>query len=94
MYFVFNDVMSSVTGEVMMSYIISDIILQTETNLRALEPTLLCGRVLLVNPRNDIKRKDMGITYENMYSLTRKYNVLIVHGNIEVCTIIKKYYYF
>lgn len=50
----------------------------------ALEPALLCGRTVLVNPRRDLKRKDMGITYENIDSLKKKYNLLIIHGNIEV----------
>jgi len=27
----------------------------------------------------------MGISYENIDCLKKKYNLLIVHGNIEVC---------
>lgn len=53
-------------------------------NLLALEPALLCGRTVLVNPRRDLKRKDMEITYENIDNLKRKYNLLNIHGNIEV----------
>lgn len=61
-------------------------------NLLALEPALLCGRTILVNPKNDLKRKDMGTTYENIDSLKRKYNLLIIHGNIEVSiNYLKKY---
>lgn len=58
-------------------------------NLVALEPALLCGRTILVNPRNDLKVKEMGISYDNIDSLKRKYDLLIVHGNVEVC--ISKY---
>lgn len=53
-------------------------------NLLALEPALLCGRTILVNPKSDIKRKDMGVSYENIDSLKKKYELLIIHGNIEV----------
>lgn len=53
-------------------------------NLVALEPALLCGRTLLVNPRNDLKRNEMGISYDNIEKLRRKYDLLIFHGNIEV----------
>lgn len=53
-------------------------------NLLALEPVLLCGRTILVNPRNNLKRNEMGISYENIDNLRRKYHLLIIHGNIEV----------
>lgn len=59
--------------------------IQAEVNLLALEPSLLCGRTLFVNPKNNLKQKDMGISYENIDCLKRKYNLHIVHGNIEVC---------
>lgn len=57
---------------------------QVEMNILALEPALLCGRTILVNPINNVKKKDMGISYENIDSLKRKYNLLILHGNIMV----------
>lgn len=53
-------------------------------NLVTLEPALLCGRTILVNPKNDLKLKEMGISYENIDNLKRKYDLLIIHGNIEV----------
>jgi hypothetical protein len=53
-------------------------------NLVALEPALLCGRTILVNPKNDLKLKEMGISYENIDNLKKKYDLLIIHGNIEV----------
>ncbi|XP_060839384.1 uncharacterized protein LOC132920754 [Rhopalosiphum padi] len=61
----------------------NDCLVDVEVNLLALEPALLCGRTILVNPKNSIKRKDMGISYENIDSLKRKYNLLILHGNID-----------
>lgn len=63
--------------------------LQTEINLLSLEPALLCGRTIFVNPKNNAKPADMGISYENIDCLKRKYNILIIHGNIEVCIFIK-----
>ncbi|XP_025419016.1 uncharacterized protein LOC112689492 isoform X2 [Sipha flava] len=54
-----------------------------EMNLVALEPALLCGRTILVNPKNDLKLKEMGISYENIDNLKKKYDLLIIHGNIE-----------
>lgn len=61
------------------------LLLQLEMNLLALEPALLCGRTLLVNPKNKVKRKDMGVSYENIHVLKNKYRLHILHGNIEVC---------
>ncbi|KAE9545392.1 hypothetical protein AGLY_000935 [Aphis glycines] len=61
----------------------NDCLVDVEVNLLALEPALLCGRTILVNPKNSIKRKDMGVSYENIDSLKRKYNLLILHGNID-----------
>jgi len=60
-----------------------DCLVDLEINLLALEPALLCGRTVLINPRNDIKRKDMGVSYENIDRIKRKYDLLIMHGNIE-----------
>lgn len=53
-------------------------------NLLALEPALLCSRTILVNPKNNEKRVDMGVTYDNIDRLKRKYNLLCLQGNIEV----------
>lgn len=53
-------------------------------NLLALEPALLCGRTILINPICNLKQKDMAISYENINRLKRKYNILIIHGDIEV----------
>ncbi|XP_060869637.1 uncharacterized protein LOC132944355 [Metopolophium dirhodum] len=61
----------------------NDCLVDVEVNLLALEPALLCGRTILVNPINSVKRKDMGVSYENIDNLKRKYNLLIIHGNIE-----------
>lgn len=35
----------------------------------------------------------MGISYENIDNLKRKYNLLIIHGNIEASTFLKKCVY-
>lgn len=59
-------------------------VLQVEINLLGLEPALLCGRTVLVNPKSDMKRKDMGVSYDNIDKLKKKYDLLILHGNIEV----------
>ncbi|VVC40346.1 Hypothetical protein CINCED_3A000803 [Cinara cedri] len=67
-----------------------DCLIDVESNLLALEPAILCGRTVLVNPRRDLKRKDMEITYANIDSLKKKYNLLIIHANIEVNTSIKR----
>ncbi|XP_050425348.1 uncharacterized protein LOC126836197 [Adelges cooleyi] len=61
----------------------NDCLVDVEMNLLSLEPALLCGRTIFVNPRCDIKHKDMGITYENIDGLKRKYDLVIIHGNIE-----------
>lgn len=53
-------------------------------NILNLEPALLCGRTILINPINNVKRKDMGISYENIDNLKKKFNLLMIHGNIEV----------
>lgn len=58
-----------------------------EINLLALEPSLLCGRTLLVNPRNKVKHKDMGVSYEDVHTLKNKYSLHIVHGNMGVCIV-------
>ncbi|XP_025419015.1 uncharacterized protein LOC112689492 isoform X1 [Sipha flava] len=61
----------------------NDCLVDVEMNLVALEPALLCGRTILVNPKNDLKLKEMGISYENIDNLKKKYDLLIIHGNIE-----------
>ncbi|XP_050526573.1 uncharacterized protein LOC126897205 [Daktulosphaira vitifoliae] len=61
----------------------NDCLVELELNLLSLEPALLCGRTILVNPRCDINHKDMGITYENIDVLKRKYDLIIIHGNVD-----------
>jgi len=50
----------------------NDCIIEAEINLLALEPALLCGRTILVNPKNNVKRSNMGISYENIDCLKKK----------------------